>query len=221
MLNIKKKKNEDDLIYLERVYTKILKKDPGSFFYLPLASVYYRKGSIKRAIYILKIGLSVHPNYETAKSYLAFLYYKDGEIDKAVELFKKAALASPDNYSAHKTLAQYYIERKDDKFALMELKELERLAPFNMEVRDQINRLEHKLNKGKSLLNLKKADHEKTAEKKKGSENIAFQNKKVIEKEIYNKLSLFEEGNDEIENGRNKIISTLENWLKIIDKRTH
>ena len=77
------KRKEEDLTYLERVYSKTLKKDPNSFLFLPLASVYYHKGNLAKAIDALQKGLAVHSNYVTAKYYLAFLYRENGEVDKA------------------------------------------------------------------------------------------------------------------------------------------
>ncbi len=118
------KRKEEDLTYLERVYSKMLKKDPNSFLFLPLASVYYHKGNLAKAIDALQKGLAVHSNYVTAKYYLAFLYRENGEVDKAAEIFKKVACDSQGHYAAHKALVQYYLDKKDEKSALTELKKL-------------------------------------------------------------------------------------------------
>ena len=206
MINIKKKKKEDDLIYLERVYTTILKKNPASFLYLPLASVYYRKGDIESAINILLDNLSVHSNYVTAKSYLAFLYSKTGESDESIELFKNIVFLSPDNYAAHKALADYYIKKEDEKNALMELKELSRLSPSDKMVQDKIKLFEKGFNKSEVSSISKNGKLKKTGTKEKKFEKIKPRLVKKLEK---NKEKLeFSE----------KIIPTLENWLKSIDK---
>lgn len=221
MLNIKKNKNEDDLTYLERVYIKTLKKDPRSFFYLPLASVYYRKGRIKSAIQVLKKGLLVHSNYVTAKSYLAFLCYECGEIEEAVELFKKVAIEAPDNYVAHKVLARYYTERKDKKRALVELKELERLDLSNRVIQHQINKVSQKSIQIKVPLNSKiKAVENAVNNKKPGGK--AFHNMAVLKKQTDKNLPALELG-DEVKDNIciNQVIDSLKNWLKVIDKMSH
>jgi len=199
MFNIKRKRKEDDLSYLERVYRKILKKDHNSFLYLPLASIYYHKGNIEKAINTLQNGLSVHSSYTTAKYYLAFLYHENGEIDKAAELYKKVAFASRDHYAAHQALVHYYLDKKDDKSALKELKELARLSPSDLLIHDQINQLEQKL----------KADEKKTNEGGNVSEIIVNHLKKQNEeKKAKSEAS-------------EKFVSSLENWLRNIDKIYH
>lgn len=206
MFNIKRKRKEDDLTYLERVYSKILKKDPNSFLYLPLASIFYHKGNTEKAIKTLQKSLSVHSSYATAKYYLGFLYRENGEVDKAAEMFKEVAFASKGHYAAHKALAQYYLDKKDEKNSLIKLKELNRLVPSNVFVHDQINRLEQKLKEDKGTLASAKKDGEKTRKKKNVSKMVTPQLKKQIEEK------------DDRLGGSDRTISSLENWLKNIDR---
>ncbi len=206
MFNIKRKRKEDDLTYLERVYSKILKKDPNSFLYLPLASIFYHKGNTEKAIKTLQNSLSVHSNYVTAKYYLGFLYRENGEVDKAAEMFKEVAFASQGHYAAHKALAQYYLDKKDERNALTKLKELDRLVPSNVFVHDQINRLEQKLKENKGALTSAKEDEEKTWKRKNVSEMVPPQLKKQNEKK------------DAKLGGSDRTIYSLENWLKNIDR---
>ncbi len=217
------KRKEDDLTYLERVYSKILKKDPNSFLYLPLASIYYHKGNLEKAIDALQKGLAVHSNHETAKYYLAFLYRENGEVDKAAKIFKKVACGSQGHYAAHKALVQYYLDKKDEKNALAELKKLARLDPSGKAeftpyvlVHDQINRLEQNLKENTGILTSTeedtekdisaKEDEDKTGEKENVFEIITPQLKKQSEKK-YGSLK-----------GPDTIIYCLENWLKNIDR---
>tara|TARA_B100000315_G_scaffold259107_1_gene313661 strand:+ start:5317 stop:5973 length:657 start_codon:yes stop_codon:yes gene_type:complete len=213
MFNIKRKRKEDDLSYLERVYSKILKKDPNSFLYLPLASIFYHKGNLEKAIDALQKGLSVHPNYLTAKYYLALLYRENGEVDKAAEMFKKVAFASQDHYAAHKALVQHYLEKKDEKSALTELKKLVCLVPSGKAessscvlVHNQIDRLEQNLKEEKGALTSAEEDEEKILKSKDVFEMVTPQLKKQSE-EKDGKLG-----------GSDKMISSLENWLKNIDR---
>ncbi len=147
MFNIIRKKKESELDYLERVYTTTLKKYPNSFLYLPLASVYYRKNCIEKAIQIIRKAVSMHPGYATAKCYLAFLYSESGETDKAIELYKKTVIGSPDNFAARQALVRHHIIGKDKISALSELKELSLHTPFNRMVQDQISQIKQKLKK--------------------------------------------------------------------------
>mgnify|MGYP001185295142 FL=1 len=205
MFSIKKKKKEDNFTYLERVYSKILKRDRNSFLYLPLASIYYHKGQIEKAITTLQNGLSVHSSYVTAKYYLAFLYRENGELDKAVEMFKKVASASKDHYGVHKALVSHYLEKKDEKNALLELKKLARIVPSDELVHDQMNKLEQKLKENDEILTPDKDDEAKTDEKEFLPEIIIHQVKEQSEeKKDTSKTS-------------EKTVSHLENWLKNID----
>ena len=205
MFSIKKKKKEDNFTYLERVYSKILKRDRNSFLYLPLASIYYHKGQIEKAITTLQKGLSVHSSYVTAKYYLAFLYRENGELDKAVEMFKKVASASKDHYGVHKALVSHYLEKKDEKNALLELKKLARIVPSDELVHDQMNKLEQKLKENDEILTPDKDDEAKTDEKEFLPEIIIHQVKEQSEeKKDTSKTS-------------EKTVSHLENWLKNID----
>ena len=206
MFNIKRKRKEDDLTYLERVYRKILKKDPNSFLYLPLASIYYHKGNREKAINALQNCLLVHSNYVTAKYYLAFLYRENGEVDKAAEMFKKIAFASQGHYAAHKALVRYYLDKKEERSALTELKKLARLVPSDVLVHDQINRLEEKLIEGVETLTSEKDDEKKAGERRNMSEIMMRQ--------------LKEENRERKDTPEvpAKVIFSLENWLKNIDR---
>ena len=205
------KRKEEDLMYLERVYSKTLKKDPNSFLFLPLASVYYHKGNLAKAIDALQKGLAVHSNYVTAKYYLAFLYRENGEVGKAEKIFKKVACDSQGHYAAHKALVQYYLDKKDEKSALTELKKLARLVPsrktdFSSFVHNQINRLEQNLKEDKRTLTSAKENEEKTGKETNVSEIITSQLKKQNETK------------DDTLKDSDRITFSLENWLKNIDR---
>ena len=205
------KREEEDLTYLERVYSKILKKDPNSFLFLPLASVYYHKGNLEKAIDTLQKGLAVHSNYVTAKYYLAFLYRENGEVDKAEKIFKKVASDSQGHYAAHKALVQYYLDKKDEKSALTELKKLaslvsSRKTDFSSFVHNQINRLEQNLEEDKRTLTSAKENEEKTGKETNVSEIITSQLKKQNETK------------DDTLKDSDRITFSLENWLKNIDR---
>jgi len=215
------KRKEEDLTYLERVYSKTLKKDPNSFLFLPLASVYYHKGNLAKAIDALQKGLAVHSNYVTAKYYLAFLYRENGEVDKAEKIFKKVACDSQGHYAAHKALVQYYLDKKDEKSALTELKKLARLVPsritdFSSFVHNQINRLEQNLKEDKRTLTSAEEDTESHVSAKEDEEKTGKETN--VSEIITPQLKKQNETKDDILKDSDTITFSLESWLKNIDR---
>tara|TARA_B100000959_G_scaffold216176_1_gene227712 strand:- start:783 stop:1472 length:690 start_codon:yes stop_codon:yes gene_type:complete len=224
MFNIKRKRKEDDLSYLERVYSRILKKDPNSFLYLPLASIFYHKGNLEKAIDALQKCLSIHSNYVTAKYYLAFLYRENGEVDKAVEIFKKVACDSQGHYAAHKALIQYYLDEKDEKSALIELRKLACLIPSGkamsdsyLLVHDQIKKLEQNLKEDMGTLTSAEEDIETHISVKKDEKKVEKKKKNVFEIKKPQLKKQSEEKDDSLK-GSDIIVCSLENWLKNINR---
>lgn len=234
MFYLKRKKKEADLDYLERVYSKTIKKETGSFLYLPLASIYYHKGNIEKAIETLQKGLSVHSSYVTAKYYLAFLYRENGEIDKAVKSFKEIAFSSRDHYGSHKALADYYIQNNDEKHAITELEELTRLTPYNSLLKNQINDLKQQLIDKPAFESIppKKQKQKETEKYEKVPEKLTDDIIDDIREELTDDIiddrreelteaPIYEVKEEKVEKppqASDKIVFSLESWLKNIDK---
>ena len=220
MFNIKKKKREDDLTYLKRVYSKILKKSPDSMLYLPLASVFYRNNSLDGAIKILQKELSENPRHMTAKSFLAFIYYEKGDIDKAIGLFNNVISNCPDNYTAHKTLVNCYIEKDDYKSALWALKISAGLFPSDKKIKDRIGQLEKKLCGTQASFPSKIENKEKSRNEIKDKITTDEQTKNFETREN-KELPFMEKDNSVKDKTKDEIIATLDTWLKNIDKISH
>lgn len=101
------------------LYDEILKENPNYLDALLWKSYIYEKLNRKdEAIWILKKGLEINPNYAPILNSLGYLYAEDGIfLDEAEVMVKKALNAEPENGAYIDSLGWIYFKKKDYKKA--------------------------------------------------------------------------------------------------------
>ncbi|MCX7978836.1 MAG: tetratricopeptide repeat protein [Bdellovibrionaceae bacterium] len=105
----------DDVI---EKYKEILRKDPRSRVFAPLADALRQKGLLLEAEKIALEGARQHPEFAGGLVVYARILKELGKIKGAVELLKAAVKLAPDNILAHLLLGELSLATKDRKLAL-------------------------------------------------------------------------------------------------------
>lgn len=97
--------------YLIKQYSIMLRKNPTSFVFLPLADAYKRRGMPEVAIEICSKGISLHPEHMSGKALLGELYYICKRYNEAEKMLKVVTMSIPDNIAVRKLLILIYIKK--------------------------------------------------------------------------------------------------------------
>jgi len=78
-------------------YTRLLKEDPRSLVFAPLAECFRKKGEYQKAIHLLQKGLAMAPQYSVAQVCLAQVYIDLEQWANAYEILRYAAPTQREN----------------------------------------------------------------------------------------------------------------------------
>lgn len=123
-------------------YQTILKQDPKSKVFAPLAEAYRKMNWLDHAEKIGREGVKHNPNFPSGRVVLAKIMLDRRNLEEAVEQLKTASDLSPENILAHRLLAQSLLELKRPKEALKAFKMVLFLNPNDQNAIKTVSRLE-------------------------------------------------------------------------------
>ncbi|HUU49889.1 MAG TPA: tetratricopeptide repeat protein [Nitrospinota bacterium] len=143
---------QEPLEYSEaiKIYEDILKLNPHSYIFVPLANAYLKTGMPEKAIEIAKEGLKEYPDFASARMVLARAYYDCQRIDEAKEESLGVLQSHSDNLLAYKLLVDIYLLKNNIEEAKKLIERLKDLDTKNLEIKGLISSLEKKLNQLRS-----------------------------------------------------------------------
>src|SRR6266536_2857082 len=110
-----------------------------------LAEELRKEGELAEAIRVSRTGLSVHPNYPSARMTLGRALLDSGDLPAARAEFEAVLRGAPDNILASRFLAECLEAMGDLGSALLQYRALLRLAAGDRQIEAQIRMLEEKL----------------------------------------------------------------------------
>ena len=122
-----------------------LDKEPGSRLFAQLAEELRKEGELGEAIRVSRTGLSLHPNYPSARMTLGRALLDSGDLPAARAEFEAVLRGAPDNILASRFLAECLEAMGDLGSALLQYRALLRLAAGDRQIEAQIRMLEERL----------------------------------------------------------------------------
>lgn len=122
-----------------------LDKEPGSRLFAQLAEELRKDGELAEAIRVSRTGLSLHPNYPSARMTLGRALFDSGDLPAARAEFEGVLRGAPDNILASRFLAECLEAMGDLGSALLQYRALLKLAAGDRQIEAQIRALEEKL----------------------------------------------------------------------------
>jgi tetratricopeptide (TPR) repeat protein len=122
-----------------------VEKDPASIAFAQLAEEYRRAGRHEEAIAVCQSGLTIHPNYLSARVTLGRALIEVGDIETAEVELAQVLQGAPENLAAIRGLAEIHRRRGEFDAALGLYESALRLAPEDPD-------LEHAVDESKRLM---------------------------------------------------------------------
>lgn len=94
-------------------FTQILKSDPASKAFAPLAEGYRKIGQLEKALKIAMDGVSVHPDFNSGKVALAKILTDLKKFDSAEKTLLEVTENDFENLLAHRSLGEVYIHQNE------------------------------------------------------------------------------------------------------------
>jgi len=123
-------------------YRALLKKDPTSQVFAPLADAYREAGQIVLAEKIVREGIRRHPNFAGGLVVLGKILKDQKKTDEALSVVQKAAQIVPDNLLAHQLEGDLLLEMKNPQAALKAYKMVLFINPQSVKARKVVQKLE-------------------------------------------------------------------------------
>lgn len=133
-------------------YLKMYQEDPTSRIFAPLAEAYRKMGLLDEAVSICKEGLALHPHFVGGQVALARAYFDLKQYQRVYDLVIKIVQLAPDNIIAQRLLADSSMALGKIEEALLALKAILYLSPFDSDVATLIADIEEEQSKGGGLI---------------------------------------------------------------------
>ena len=130
-----------DSMVIEK-YRQLLKKDPTSQAFAPLADAHREAGDLVLAEKIAREGLHRHPDFAAGLIVLAKILKDQKKLDEALTSIKKASQLSTDNLLAHQLEGDILLDIKKPHEALKAYKMVLFLNPQSVKARKIVQKLE-------------------------------------------------------------------------------
>lgn len=130
-----------DLAVIEK-YRQLLKKDPNSQAFAPLADAYRESGDMILAEKIVREGLRRHPEFAAGLIVLSRILKDQKKYEEALTLAEKATSISAENLLAHQIQGDLLLELKRPHEALKSYKMVLFLNPQSVKARKIVQKLE-------------------------------------------------------------------------------
>ena len=119
-----------------------IQQDPASLAFAPLAEELRRAGRLPEAVQTCRTGLSIHPEYATARATLGRALLDQGELDAALAELTTVLTAAPEHLAALKGIAEIHARRGNSADALATYRRAQSLAREDAELARAIAALE-------------------------------------------------------------------------------
>jgi tetratricopeptide (TPR) repeat protein len=128
-------------------YEKVIKLQPENHtrYYNDLGLLYYKKGSVDKAITYYKVALAYNPDFIDANYNLGILYKNNQLPDKAIDHFKKVVAIDSQDYAAFVNLAELFKQKKLYEQALDYYKNALAIKPNSKQIQTVIVELSNKV----------------------------------------------------------------------------
>ncbi len=122
-----------------------IQQDPASLAFAPLAEELRRTGRLPEAVQTCRTGLSIHPEYATARATLGRALLDQGELDAALAELTTVLTAAPEHLAALKGIAEIHARLGNAADALATYRRAQSLAREDAELARAIAALEEAL----------------------------------------------------------------------------
>ena len=133
--------------FLIKKYESLLKKNPYSKIFCPLAQIYRSRKELKKAQEICKKGLQSNPSYFMGYIVQAQIYKDQGRFKESLGSLHQAKALSPDNVKTYQLYGEIYMEQKDIERTLSAFKMILFLRPSDAFAKKVVEQLEDALSK--------------------------------------------------------------------------
>jgi tetratricopeptide (TPR) repeat protein len=123
-------------------YRELLKKDPNSQAFAPLADAYRELGQYDVAEKFVRDGLRKHPQFAGGYVVLGKILKDRSRFEEALRAFKKAVDIAPENLLSHQLIGDVYLELKQPREALKSYKMVLFLNPHSAKAKKITEKLE-------------------------------------------------------------------------------
>jgi tetratricopeptide (TPR) repeat protein len=123
-------------------YQTIMRHNPASQVFAPLADAYLERGLTLQAEELAKTGTERHPLFAAGFLVLGKIYLKSGKLDDAETALQKCVELSPQNILAHQFLGDVYLALKNPIEALRAYKMTLFLNPYSTKAKKAVEKLE-------------------------------------------------------------------------------
>ena len=123
-------------------FRRRIQQDPASLAFAQLAEELRRAGRLPEAVQTCRTGLSIHPEYATARATLGRALLDQGELDAALAELTTVLTAAPEHLAALKGIAEIHARRGNSADALATYRRAQSLAREDAELARAIAALE-------------------------------------------------------------------------------
>ena len=123
-------------------YQTILRHNPSSQVFAPLADAYLERGLTLQAEDLAKTGTERHPLFPAGFLILGKIYFTTKKYDEAENALQKCIELSPQNILAHQYLGDVYLAQKKPIEALRAFKMTLFLNPYSAKAKKAVEKLE-------------------------------------------------------------------------------
>lgn len=123
-------------------YQTILRHNPASQVFAPLADAYLERGLTLQAEDLAKTGTERHPTYPAGFLVIGKVFLKQEKFEDAERALQKCIELSPQNILAHQLLGDCYLAMKNPLEALKAYKMTLFLNPYSAKARKAVEKLE-------------------------------------------------------------------------------
>lgn len=123
-------------------YQTILRHNPASQVFAPLADAYLERGLTLQAEELAKTGTERHPLFAAGFLVLGKIYLKTEKFDEAEISLQKCIELAPQNILAHQFLGDVYLAQKNPIEALRSYKMTLFLNPYSAKAKKAVEKLE-------------------------------------------------------------------------------
>ena len=126
-------------------YQKILKNNPKSKVFSPLAEILYRRKEPLKAKELCLQGIKHNPDYAKGYLILARILFKEDELDSSLKLLNKARALEPQQHEIYELLVDIYQKQSRFQNVYETYKILAFLKPEDRLVKKTLQQLEKSL----------------------------------------------------------------------------
>lgn len=123
-------------------YEELMRKDPFSKAFAPLADAYLEDEQLDRAEFVIRDGLRKHVEYAPGLIVYAKILKAKNQFQMAIDLLKKAARIDSENILAHQLMGDVFLEMKKPQEALRSYKMVLFLNPMATKAQKMVQKLE-------------------------------------------------------------------------------